>query len=141
MGSLRRFFVTWFLFFLAFFLFVAAVVWLTPRDSGCPPPGEYAVTRVVRITGPSLEGYEILFKEGRESKIFRISPHRIKMERLEDLRRATISVDEDKVSLILPAKFKIEQGNVLFSVIFAAFLFSLVSAMAYSLLTSYRPRV
>jgi len=141
MGSPRRFFVTWFLFFLAFFLFVAAVVWLTPRDSNCPPPGEYVVTRVTRITGPSLEGYEIVLKEGGKSKILRISPHRIKIERLEDLRRATISVDEDEVSLSLPANFKIEQGNVLFSVTIAAFLFSLVLAMAYLLVTSYRPQV
>jgi len=140
MGGLRRLLIVWFLLFLIFFLIVAAVVWLASRDSGCPPPGEYTVTRVIRLTGPSFERYEISFEEGREDRTLKISSSRIKVETFGDLRQATLSVDEDGVSLNLPTSFEIQQGSILFSVTFAAFIFSLVLAIAYFIRASYLPR-
>ena len=137
MGGPRHFFVSWFQFFLAFFLIVAGSVWLHHRDSNLPPPGEYAVTTVIKSTGPSIEWYKVFFKEGGERKTLKISPPKIKVETLEGLRRATISVDRDKVSLNLPTNFRIKQENILFSVTFAALLFSFVSVMVYLFLTSY----
>lgn len=141
MGSLRRVFVSWLLLFLVFFLVVSGAVWLTSRGSNPLPPGEYAVAQVTRITGLTLDWYELSLKESGEGKILNIPSHRITTRISEDVQKATISVAKDGIVLNLTTNFEIKRGNVLFSIILAALVFSSATTITYFIFTGYTLRI
>jgi len=133
--ELRRFLVVWTPLFLVFFLVVSCSVWVNSHDSPLPPPGEYPVSEVTKLSSPYLNWYEISFNVDKTPKTLKISPTRLGIKTVEGLSKATFLVSEQGTSLQLPPDFVVDKSNVLFEIIFAALVFSFTAGMLYTFYT------